>query len=104
MTLSIIIDGKEKIFVSKSIKARILRKAMAITSSVNFSDVSVENLDTVVGFLCDVYGNQFSIDDVYDGIESDKLMPLLISTISAVIGGTASKLGTDTDPNEIAEK
>lgn len=91
-----IIDGKEitgeKIYIAPAPKARMVRRAVEIVEKTNFNNLTTEALDEMVGYLVDLFGKQFTIDDIYDGLDADKLIPTLIDCISKVNGGLSAKL------------
>jgi len=91
-------DKKEKdivqkrIFVMGKVKARMVRKSVQIGGEVDFNKLTVEDLDKLVNFLCETYANQFTIDQVYDGMESDVLIPILINTVQGITTGVTERL------------
>lgn len=86
MTLTLRLEGQEKVFTLDFISARMLRRTIEISKTVNFSDISAEELDTMVGYLVQLYGNQFSVDEVYDGLSATELVPTLVRCIQEVVG------------------
>jgi len=90
------IDGKEKTFLADFISARMMRRTIEISKGVNFEDISVDELDTMVEYLVHLFGKQFTIDDVYDGLPSKELIPKLIQCINEVVG----EMGTATEGEE----
>ena len=75
MKIVLRIDDKEKTFLSDFISARMMRRTIEISKGVNFEDISVDELDTMVEYLVQLFGKQFTIDDVYDGLPSKELIP-----------------------------
>jgi hypothetical protein len=69
-----------------TIKAKMLRKAVGITETLKDGNITTESLDSLVAFLCECYGDKFTIDEVYDGLEAKKLMSTIASTISYING------------------
>lgn len=88
--MSIRIDDKE--YTLGKVKARMFRKAVALTDEMNLEKISVKDLDDMVDFVVEAYGNQFTRDDLYDGIEAKDLMEVLSKCITDVVGGVANKL------------
>ncbi len=86
MTLVLKPKGKEKTYVLDFISARMLRRTIEISKTVNFEDISADELDTLVGYLVQLYGNQFTVDDVYDGLSAVELVPTLLNSINQVVG------------------
>ncbi|WP_368488437.1 phage tail assembly chaperone G [Clostridium sp. BJN0013] len=81
-------------------KARVVRDTLKFIndSKINYANVKPEDLDTIVGYICDVFGKQFEPDDVYDGLNAEEINPKFDECISAII----SNLGLHLDrfPNK----
>ena len=88
--MSIQIDGKE--YALGAVKARMFRKAVALTDEMDLEKISVKDLDDMVDFVVEAYGNRFTRDDLYDGLEAKDLMPVLSKCITDVVGGVTDKL------------
>lgn len=86
MKITLRIDGKEKNFIADFVSARMLRRTIEISKDINFDEMSVDELDTMVEYLVQLFGKQFTIDDVYDGLPSKELIPKLIGCINEVVG------------------
>ena len=82
----------EKTYVAKPVKARMFREAIAINEKIDFNHLTTEALDELIGFVCAIYGNQFTIDEVYDGLDADKLVTTLSKSISGIVSGVTKKL------------
>lgn len=96
MNIVLKIEGKERTFVADFISARMMRKTIEISKSINFNDMSVEELDIMVDFLVQLFAKQFTIDDVYDGLSSKELVPTLINCINEVVGDLGEVTTGDT--------
>lgn len=86
------IELNGKTYTSNKVKTRVFRRALEISESVNFNNLKVSDLDKLIGFVCELYGNQFSIDELYDGLEADKLISTFSESMNGIIGGVADKL------------
>ena len=95
MEIKLLIDDKEKTFVSNFISARLLRRTLEISKQVNFNDVSPEELDTMVDFIVEIFKSKFTRDDVYDGIASKELIPTITKCINEIVGEVAIATGVD---------
>ena len=82
----------EKEYVLGKVKARMYRKAIALTDDLNLDKITAKSLDDMVDFVVEAYGNQFSRDDVYDGVEAKDLMDVLTDCIKNVVGNVSEKL------------
>lgn len=75
---------RKKTFIAPEIKGRMLRKAIEfrkITQN-NFDETT---LDGLVSFITELFGNKFSVDDVYDGISIKQLVPELYRCVNEVV-------------------
>ena len=81
----------DKTYVATTVKARMFRKAMAINEQINFSDLKAKDLDALVDVIVEFYGGQFTQDDLYDGLDADKLIPTLTESINGIVGGVTEK-------------
>ena len=95
MEIKLLIDDKEKTFVSNFISARLLSRTHEISKQVNFNDMSPEELDTMVDFIVEIFKSKFTRDDVYDGIASKELIPTITKCINEIVGEVAIATGVD---------
>jgi hypothetical protein len=95
MKITLFINGEEKTFTVPFVKARMFRRALEITKKYDLNDVDVETLDVLVSYVVELFNNQFTIDDVYDGVPADKLIPTILDCINSVVGVA----GKSSDPN-----
>ncbi|MCY7911018.1 hypothetical protein MOB65_19335 [Bacillus inaquosorum] len=86
MQITLLINGEEKVFSAPFIKGRMLREAIKLSKTSNFDDLDVGDLDNLVDYVVRVYEGQFSIDDFYDGISSEKMISTISDTIQGVVG------------------
>jgi len=94
MEIKLDIKGKEKLFVTGMIKARLVRKSIELTQNINYENLSPEELDKLVDFVCEVYNDKFTRDEFWDGINADKLLPTFSETIKGLTDGVTSRLNT----------
>ncbi|MDQ7095942.1 hypothetical protein REC12_20315 [Desulfosporosinus sp. PR] len=88
--MEIALNGK--IFIAPAPKARMVRKAIEMTEQTNFNAMKSTDLDGLVGYVADLFGGQFTIDDVYDGLDADRLLPTLMDCINTVVGTMGAKV------------
>ena len=98
------IDGEtviqESIYTTPFASGRHFRKLMEFDETINYTDMSIEEVDKVVGFVCDVYGNQFTIDEFYDGIPGHKVISTAIDVFAFVrTGKTPEQIKTESEAN-----
>ena len=94
-------ETEEKIYNIGFVSGRHFRKVNEFDQTIDYSDISLEQMDTLVGFVCDVFGNPFDINEFYEGIPSHQA----ISTIHDVFvrvrtGKTPAELEKERKENE----
>lgn len=101
MQITLRVNGENKTYTTDFISARMFRRAIELQKHFKDGNLDENTLDGMVGFVVEVYGKQFTIDQFYDGIQSDKLISTITQTINAVVGRSTKALGADgTDPNQ----
>ena len=86
------INLNNKTYIMPTIKAKMLRKTLALNEKMDFNNLKVNDLDELVNFVTELFGNQFSIDDIYENVDSKELIPLLTQAIQSVVGETNKTL------------
>lgn len=87
LTLLIEIDGKEKRFVTpKKIKGTMWRHAALVAEEIESKQVLIADLDSHLQFVCDIFGNQFDIGQLEDGIDARDIMKTIYATTLFVMG------------------
>ncbi|NIK10926.1 phage tail assembly chaperone G [Alkalibacillus almallahensis] len=80
MKLELQLNGETKIFTTAFVSGRHFRQLMEFDEKIDYTNIGLEEADELIGFVCDVFGNQFDVNQFYDGIPSHKV----ISTIDDV--------------------
>ena len=89
MNITLNIDGKEKTFSAPFVKARILKNYLKLQKDNNLDDIrDPDTLDKIINLMVDAYNGQFTVDEVWDGIESKKLIKTLLEFISDITGNS----------------
>lgn len=108
LTLTVEIDGKDKRFVTpKKIKGGLWRVAVLVAEEIEGGEILIADLDSHLQFVCDVYGNQFDIGQLEDGIDARDIMKTIYAVTIFVMGqvSVASEMLTkNVDIGEIDEK
>ena len=87
MKITLRINDKEKTFQAPFVKARILKNYLKLQKDNNLDDIrDPETLDEIIGLMVEAYDGQFTIDEVWDGVESKKLTPLILEFIGDITG------------------
>ncbi|KAA0944152.1 hypothetical protein FQ087_18685 [Sporosarcina sp. ANT_H38] len=97
MKIELILDGKEKIYMVPFIKSRMYRKLLVIKKSMDFTNIGEVEMDELVGFVCEIFNGQFTIDEFYEGLPVDKLMPTLMNAMNEAGGNPAAERGDGDD-------
>lgn len=90
-------QGKKE-YAQDFVSGRMFRKTVAMKKEFA-NGVNEETLDKMVVFVTELFGNQFTIDEFYDGIAADKLMSTIIDCINAVVGKIAVSADGEQSPN-----
>lgn len=100
MKIELNIEGEERIFTVSFIKSRMLRKALSIKNKMDFSNIQESELDELVSFVCETFNGQFTVDELYDGLPIEKLMP----TITDVMNASSGSKSESTDDDDESKK
>lgn len=86
---------KEKTFIATDVPGRLLRRAIEFQSlkDLDESAFNVETLDGMINYIVELFGNKFTLDDVYDGIAVENIFPEMMRCITAVVKRFMSKVG-----------
>lgn len=91
MKITLLINKEERIFEAPFISARKLKKALEISEEVQ-KGFTIEVMDITAKFMVDVYGNQFTEDELLDGFEGPKYFEKVLEDMSAVLSGFSEKV------------
>jgi hypothetical protein len=80
------IKGKDKTYTAGFISARMVRKTIAVSQEINFDNISPEELDKLMDYIVELFGSQFTRDELYDGLGSKDLIPTITRCINEVVG------------------
>ena len=86
MDITLKLDNKDKTFTAGFISARMGRRTIAISRDINFDNISPEELDKLMDYIVELFGNQFTRDELYDGLASKDLIPTITRCINEVVG------------------
>lgn len=85
MKINLIIDNKEKTFIAPFISTRRLKETLALSNKVQHGfDEKV--LDELGIYLVNLYGKQFTLDDLLDGFPSSEFFNKALDDMQKVIG------------------
>lgn len=87
ITLHIEINDEDKRFVTpKKIKGGLWRVASLVAEEIESGQVLISDLDSHLQFVCDVFGNQFDIGQLEDGIDARDIMKTIYAVTIFVMG------------------
>jgi hypothetical protein len=78
-------DKKEKTYTTGFISARMVRRTIEVSQGVDFDNITPEELDKLIDYIVELFNNQFTRDDVYDGLQSKDLIPTITKCINEVV-------------------
>jgi len=82
----------DKTYIAPAPKARMVRKAIEMTETTDFNHLKATEFDNLVNFVVDLYAGQFTLDDIYDGLDANKLLPIIMDCLNNVVGSVGAKL------------
>ncbi|MED1603055.1 phage tail assembly chaperone G [Alkalihalophilus marmarensis] len=83
------------------------RKVVEFDASINYTDLSLEEMDKVVGFVCEVFRNRFTVEDFYEGTPSHQLISRIGEVFTFVrTGKTVEELQKEaqSEQDEVGKK
>jgi hypothetical protein len=84
LSITLKIDESEKIFVTTP-KGRSVRNAAALSHRMKDESLTPAFMDELAAFVVDLYNGQFTVDDLYDGLDAGGLGKALIREIDNVV-------------------
>ncbi|MBV4432247.1 hypothetical protein KM803_13060 [Clostridium tyrobutyricum] len=89
-------------------KTRVVRDTLKFLNEtkINFANFRPQDLDKMVGYVCDAFGKQFKSDDVYDGLYADDIMEKFnecMDTILSNLNLHLQQLPNENPPEETKE-
>lgn len=83
-----------KTFTTGKMKSRLVVAAFEVREEITSAEFKTETLHKLADFTCEVYGNKFTRDQLYDGLESHLLISTLKETMEGVISGVTKRQDT----------
>lgn len=74
MKITLFLNDQNKTFTKLFVSARWMRKALELRKDMNLNNLSVDDVDAAIHFVAELFDNQFTVDDVYDGVAYDELI------------------------------
>lgn len=88
------INGEIKRFACTKVKGILLRKTVSAIKVFTNMDkgINEENLDKLADYMVDVFGNQFTREEFYDGVELDDVIVKIQKTAETIMEMVTSKI------------
>ena len=79
---------------SGTIKAKKIREALEIDEAIDYAHIEASIVDKSADFVVSLYGNQFTRENLYNGIDGDVFLQTMFENIARVIGDLIDVLNT----------
>jgi hypothetical protein len=66
--------------------------ALAMTEIIDTKNMKTADVDSLMNYIVDLFGRQFTIDDIYDGLDADKIQSTLLECVGGIVGTMGAKL------------
>lgn len=84
----------KKTYTTSGVKAIKVREALIIYETTDLDNITSKKIDEMAEYVVSLYNNQFTRDEVYDGLLADNLVSTLMKNMSKVIAGVTDILDT----------
>jgi len=78
-------NEQKQTFTQFFVSAKFMRKALELRKDMNLNNLSIEDLDTAVNFVVEVFDNQFTSEEVYEGISYEEIIDTVFENVFMVI-------------------
>lgn len=98
------IDGKEKRFVTpKRVKGSLWKDAAIVAEEIEQHEFIIADLDSHMQFVCNVFGDQFTLSEFEEGIDSRDLIKVIYASAIFVMGQVTIAAEMLTNKIDLAE-
>lgn len=108
ITLHVEVNEENKRFVTpKKINGIFWRQAATISDEIETNNVLIADLDGYLQFVCEVFGNQFTIDELENGIDARDILKVVYAICIFVMGQVSvamEMLNKNIDVGKISEE
>lgn len=97
MQITLLIGDKEKTFTNDFVKARIYKNSLRLNKQLKQSAVDITDpdaFDPLVEFTVTAFNNQFTIDEVWDGLSAKELQSEMVRVFHEVLALGGLEVGT----------
>ncbi|KNE19672.1 phage tail assembly chaperone G [Virgibacillus pantothenticus] len=91
VSITLKLDGKQKKFVTPNfIPGVLFRKAAECAEMVEQGELSGQDLDALVSFVCEVFNHKFTIEEFEEGTDSRLIGKTIYAVINYVMGNVTA--------------
>lgn len=99
MQIALHIDGNNQTYTVPFISARMLRNTLDLVDRVDAVNPTTKEVDQIVDYMVELFGNKFTRDQYYDGLEASQLLPTFLACSTKILLQMNQKAGALSDPN-----
>ena len=90
MKIRIELNQGKDIYVCNKITGFLFRTALRLKERQEAEGISTYLLDDMAQFVCQVFGNQFTISELYRGLETDEILKVFNNVLRLVMNATTA--------------
>lgn len=91
MEIILMINNEEKIYKAPFVSARKLKDTFKLSNKIQ-NGIDENTMDDLANYLVEIYGKQFTIDELYDGYPAQDFFAKAMNDLQTVIGDFEDKL------------
>ena len=88
MSIKIELNNGNDIYVCDKITGFMFRKALRLKEKQEQLGINTNLLDELAQFVCDVFNNQFTVSELYKGLETSEILKVFNNVLMLVIRST----------------
>lgn len=90
MKIRIELNKGKDIYVCNKITGFIFRTALRLKERQEEEKLTTYLLDDIAQFVCDVFGNRFTVSELYQGLKEDEILKVFNNVIRLVLNSTVT--------------
>lgn len=91
MKIVLKINNEDKTFIAPFVSARRLKDTLNLSNKIQ-KKFDENILDEVAVYLTEIYGKQFTVDQLYDGLPANEFLNKAIEDMQEIIGDFDKKI------------
>lgn len=88
MRIRIELNKSKDIYVCNKLTGFMFRNALRLKERQEEEGISTYLLDDIAQFICDVFGNKFTVSQLYRGLEAGEILRVFNNILRLVINST----------------